>query len=42
MEFGGDSMETRTLENGRALKLRGMECIIGRMETGMKVSGNNV
>jgi hypothetical protein len=39
MECGKDCMEIRTLENGSAVKQMGMECINGKMETGMKENG---
>lgn len=42
MAFGKVFMVTLILENGDTQKQRGMECIIGRMEIDMKVSGSNV
>mgnify|MGYP006981502887 CR=1 FL=1 len=34
-------MEIHTLVNGDTLKLKGMECTLGKMETDMKVSGSS-
>jgi len=42
MEFGEVFMETLLLANGRIVKLRDMEYILGLMVIDMKVSGRSV
>lgn len=39
MASGKELMAILILENGRTQKLMAMECILGRMETGMKENG---
>lgn len=40
-EYGEDCTTIHTLENGDIPKLRGMECILGKMGTDMKENGSN-
>jgi hypothetical protein len=39
MESGKELMEIVILENGKTQRLTGMECTLGKMVTGMRVSG---
>ncbi len=39
-EFGEDFTMIRTLVSGDTLKLKAMGCILGKMETDMRESGN--
>ena len=42
MESGKDFMGIHILENGDILKLKDMEFILGKMETGMRANGKYV
>jgi len=42
MEYGKDYLVIPILGNGKSLKLMGTEFIIGSLETGTRVSGDNV